>query len=224
MTLKRTGGIILALALALCSGAARAQKDLYCEGKGSTTIGKDTQASTMKAWMKGSDKFRMEEAGKDRTIITIVNGKHIWVLSKKLKKGVHRERTPQEIQAAQGRRALGNDILGFRKEGARPIRKEKVDGVTCDFYEIKRGNALHKIWVLPGPEQLTKKRQSFGTAMLPPKPGAPPQKYEVSRQISFDWKFDMPIPDSLFTPPAGYKIEDARAAPPGSSPPTGKRP
>lgn len=212
--------LAILLALVLSGQAAGAQKNLYCEGKGSTSIDNNAQSSTMKAWMKGFDKFRMVESGKDRTVITIVNGPDVWVLSAKLKKGVHRIRTPQEIKSTAGRRALGNDILGFRKEGAKPIRTESVGGEVCDYYEIKKPDRTHKLWVLKGPDQLTKKRVSAATATFSARKGEPAKRHAISRQVEYNWKFDAPMPDSLFTAPSGYKVEESKAAPPGS---TGRR-
>ena len=200
-------------------------KTYYCEGNGSAQLDKRAQRSTLKAWMKNPSRFRIEETANGRKILTICDGAHIWLLSPNGKKGVHRLRTPQEITATAGQlRVVGDDVIGFRKQGAKLKGKQSVDGVLCDLYEMKKEGLTHRIWVIPGPDRLTKKRHSFGISDFSMGVSVPMQKHKLNRQMTYNWKTNVATPDSLFKVPAGYKIQETQAAPPPVfAPPAGRR-
>lgn len=218
---------VLSVLFVLCGIAAQAQsKTYYCEGKGSAELDKRKQTSTLKAWMKSPNKFRIEESANKRLVITICDGVHIWLLSPGSKNGVHRLRTPQEVATMSGKlRVIGDDVTGFRKSGAKLKGKQRVDGIECDLYEMRKEGLTHRIWVIPGPDRLTKRRMSFGKSEFSTGPGQPMQSHSLRREMTYNWKTNVPMPASLFKLPAGYKIEEAPAArPPAFAPPRGKRP
>ena len=206
--------VIVLWALA-ASGACAQSRTYYCEGKGSAQLDKRKQTSTLKAWMRSPSKFRIEETANGRSIVTICDGVNIWLLSPKDKKGVHRVRTPREITATAGLlRVIGDDLAGFQKQGAKRVGRESVGGIACDRYQMQKDGLTHRIWVMPGPDRLTIKRHSFGVSAFSTGVGAPMEKHTISRQMSYSWKKNQPMPESLFKVPAGYKIQETQAAPP----------
>jgi len=223
----RFTGSVLSVVFVLCGIGAQAQeKTYYCEGKGTAKLDKRNQTTTLKAWMKSPNKFRIEETANGRTIVTICDGVHIWLLGKADKKGVHRLRTAQEVAAMTGKlRVIGDDVAGFRKQGGRLKGKVSIDGVLCDLYEMRKEGLIHQIWVIPGADRLTKRRLSTGKSEFSTGPGQPMQSHSLRREMTYNWKTNVAMPADLFRVPSGYKIQETQAAPPPVfAPQGGKRP
>ena len=213
--LKLSKSVLSVLFVLYGVGAQAQGKAYYCEGKGAANLDNRKQTSSLKAWMKGPNKFRIEETVNQKSVITICDGVHIWLLGKADKKGVHRLRTPQEVAAMTGKlRVIGDDLDGFRKQGARFSGKETIEGILCDRYEMRKEGLVHRIWVIPGTDRLTKRRLSYGKSQFSTGPGQPMRSHTLRREITYNWKTNVAMPGSLFKVPSGYRVQETQAAPP----------
>lgn len=209
--MKHTLLALLAVGLLGSGASAAPDKTYYGEVKTTQTLDGKPQTTLTKVWIKSATKFRLEQAAQGQTLAVINNDADTWQINTTQKKGIHAKQSPQSIAMMnrQGR-LFGNDLDQFLKAGAKKNGQEAIDGMACDKYTQKAPNGLLvTLWVLPGPEKLTRRKQMTGTVQAPAAPGAPPQSHAVNRVIDFHWQIGKPMDEALFRPPAGITITEA---------------
>jgi hypothetical protein len=80
----------------------------------------------------------------------------------------------------------------YQKLGAKKVGSEKLNGQECDIYEVPRRKS--KIWVRKEGGWVVKEEGGDGSGKF---------KHEVK-----DLKVGVPVDDSLFVLPKGYKLEE----------------
>ncbi len=210
--------ILTATLLVLCiAGYASAQKTYYCQTKIINTVDGKTQTAYGKAWMKSPTVFRMEKSVNGKEMIIIGNGANLWLVDPATKRGIHSIQPSTALQQLQAqKRIVGNDLDGFMKAGAHKVGRKTLDGKVCDIYQRKdaRNGAVYTLWVQEGADKLTRREEVKATLRLTPPGGKKPQVHHiVSITDIYDWKINSAMPNSLFTVPAGYNIQNAASAP-----------
>jgi len=212
---------IAAVVCLLTVATAAIGKTYYCELRITQSLGPQEQVLTGRVWMASPTKFRMEQTLKGKTNITIGNGPDIWLVDTRLKRGLHVKQTPADLARLNRHvRFIGGELDEFLRQGGKKTGQETIDGVKCSVYRRtdKRGFS-YTLWVLPGPEQLTRRLQTTRPTQIPDAQGKP-QKVVYANVLDFtNWQVGKPIDEALFRPPKGVQIKDAPA--PGTISPPG---
>lgn len=211
MRVMTAGGAALAVALAArATVAAPAPKTLKCH----VTTVTDAQGMHVNVeanvWVKGQ-KARVEAKDPVRgQVLVLMDGRQVRTLLPQQKRGTlvtfsgeKGHRNPWEIAFANVEQLT---------RGAKKLGQAKLEGYTCDIYEATQNSpqatATIKSWITRGtqPRLPLKVEKSLRVHQ----PNMTVSQSETVRLT--DVHFGVPIPDSLFAVPPGYKIEPARAA------------
>lgn len=179
----------------------------YCEIHTQSTIDGRNQSVTIKLWQKSPTVFRVERTRGTATEIAITNGWDRWIFSRAKKQGVHTRCTPQLFERmSKMKRVAGEDVEAFVRMGGRKSGQESVDGAVCDVYRLRRTGLDYGLWVKPGQDALTMRKQVSGKVSGR---GKGPDHTLIQTTTFRNWKVGKPIPDSLFRPPPGLMINDS---------------
>ncbi len=224
MKIVIAAALIALLPASVVASAPQTGKPYYCVGKMVATLDGTTKETNIIAWMKSISKFRMEQKTGAVLKTIISNGSDLWLVDPKKKEATHSTQTPQML-AAMGKRSrvIGDDLDNLLKAGAKKTGAETLDGSRCDVYTLPVTNGLtHTVWIVQGPDKLTKREKLSGSTTGSTVPGSPMKSHTVSRLVNYTWKAGTPMNESLFKPAAGIKIKEFAApqmpafAPPGA--------
>jgi hypothetical protein len=185
-------------------------KAYYCEGKLVASLDGKSRETSLTAWMKSPTKFRMEQKTGGETQVMIGNGSNVWMYSPSKKDGIHKVQDAQSL-AILGKRSriLGDDLDKLTQSGAKKTGTETLDGSKCDVYTLKMPNGLvHTVWIIQGPDKLTKREKLSGTTRASMGPGQPMQNHTLDRLVTYNWKIGIRMDESLFKPAAGIKLKE----------------
>jgi outer membrane lipoprotein-sorting protein len=207
----RIGAVgLLAATLAGAAWAAAAPKTMKF------TMNTTTQAQGMhvnvqaKVWVKGQ-KARLEmNPPTSGPILVLVNGKKLHNLFPQRKQGtVSTIRTPQNGPDNPWEFLVAN--VDSLLKGAKKVGQQKLDGYTCDIYQksgSREGETMTlKSWITRGtkPRLPIKVEQTINVK----RPNMTMQQTQTTRMTGI--QMGVPIPDSLFNVPAGYKIVQSQS-------------
>src|SRR5207248_748824 len=111
----------------------------------------------------------------------------------------------------------GADMLTeFKRVGAKMAGHQKIDGQLCAAYkQTSKQGLTTTLYVLPGPDQLVRRREQAGILRAADTMGAPMRTHVLKSVTDYaNWQIGKPMPDSLFRPAAGITIQEGAAAPP----------
>jgi outer membrane lipoprotein-sorting protein len=203
----------MALVSGVAWGAAPKDESFTFEmvGKGTQKMGNSTMPQTLngKFSVKGN-KSRVEMSVNGQSIVMLMNDKGMFMLNAQQKMALKlptnnpaQRRGFQEMLVTDPRKALAE----MKKQGAKKVSSEKVNGVACDVYAVTPpGNVKQtvKTWV----------RQSDSM----------PAKVEVKGDqgdmlIEFkNIKKGVKLEDSVFSVPAGYQVQEFQMPNPNAAP------
>jgi outer membrane lipoprotein-sorting protein len=194
-----------------------------CVMHATTSMDNQKRTQTVRLWLKSTTKFRLEQTSGSQSMVTIANGMDAWIIRNGEKTAYHTRQKPDVIAKLQAKpRVAGDIVTDFITKGGKKTGKEKIDGVLCDVYKRTDADKMrHTLWVLPGPDRLARRQVSEGVTVAAAKFGDPMQTHILRSQTDFsDWQLGKPMPESLFTLPAGMKIIEApvQQTPPGALP------
>ena len=199
---------VTALAPSPVNAAADTLRTYYCEITTTNSIDGKTRSETAKVWMKGPIKFRLENSRGTSKTVYIGNGPDVWQLSVGRKTGIRLKQTPAALaRMRQQDRPIGVEYWQFLKMGGKKSGRENQNGQLCDVYTLSKSGATAKLWVIVGPEKLTRRKEVTRILDAALRVGQPMSKHTITIVQSYDnWQVNKPIDDSMFRPPAGYRI------------------
>ncbi len=216
-------GWILGLAALVAAGGAQGQKSYHFKARMHTQMDLRSEDARMEGWMVGAQRFRIDTYSPKGAVVSIGANGELWNLDPATLTATHRKQTAAERASLAARpRAMGDELSGMLKRGAKRRAVEQLEGVRCDVYSLKtRDGMVHTLWVQQGPEHLTKRYQVVGSAAFSGGPGGAMQPHTLMRMVTYTWEVGKPIAPSRFKLPPGYRV--AEAPPPGApvyAPPT----
>jgi hypothetical protein len=219
--LKRVAGLSFTaltmgcMALSLAAQSQVGNKPYYLEMNASSKMDNRARSESVKVWFKSSTKFRLERSAGAQTLITMANGTDAWVFNPAQRKGQHTHLTADAVSKL-GKQAHGaGDVYKeFIKAGGRKTGTEKVDRVLCDVYRFTDKDGIrHVLWVLPGPDHLSRKMRIEGVMRAAITMGQPMQSHIIESMTDFSkWQVGKPMDEGLFRPPAGITFTEAPTA------------